>query len=116
MRNVSLGARGGGRQLDGESELTLVAQDAQLRGPIFIFALRREFFAKLSDVADALAVKRGADIARFHAGLFRGRSGVDVANEDSFAIGTTEKVATRSAAISGIKAPRGLSAAEHHRP
>src|SRR5260370_1190183 len=88
--------RGGCRQLNSERNLTLVAQNAQLHGAILIFALRREFFAKLAGGTDTLAVERDDDIACFHAGLFRSRTGVDIAYEYSLAIGSAEKCAELS--------------------
>jgi hypothetical protein len=93
----AFGVRGGCRQLNGERNLTLVAQNAQLHGAILIFALRREFFAKLAGGTDAIAVERDDDIACLHAGLFRRRTGVDVANEYSLAVGSAEKCAELSA-------------------
>src|SRR6266849_9945843 len=104
--------RGGCRQLNSERNLTLVAQNAQLHGAILIFALRREFFAKLAGGTDTLAVERDDDIACFHAGLFRSRTGVDIAYEYSLAIGSAEKCAELSAEVFGINAQPGLPAEE----
>src|SRR5713226_4722216 len=104
--------RGGCRQLNSERNLTLVAQNAQLHGAIIIFALRREFFAKLAGGTDTLAVERDDDIACFHAGLFRSRTGVDIAYEYSLAIGSAEKCAELSADVFGINAQPGLPAEE----
>src|SRR5260370_41818276 len=47
-RDETLGTRGGGGQLNGERDLTLVAQNAQLHGPVLIVTLRGEFFAQLA--------------------------------------------------------------------
>ena len=89
--------RGGCRQFNGERNLTLVAQNAKIHGAILIFALLRKFFAKLAGGTDALAVERDDDIACLHAGLFRRRTGVDIANEYSLAIGSAKKCAELSA-------------------
>src|SRR4029077_7782606 len=80
MRDEALAALRWGGQLNRKRNLTLVAQNTELNGPVLILALGGEFLAKLPDGADALAVHRGDDIARLHPVLFRGRTGVDVAN------------------------------------
>src|SRR6202171_4496760 len=112
-RDEAFGMRGGFRQLNSERNLTLVAQNAQLHSAMLIFALRREFFAKLAGGTDTLAVERDDDIACFHAGLFRRRTGVDIANENSLAIGSAEKCAELPAEIFGINAEARLPAEEH---
>src|SRR6267154_2749159 len=114
VRGEPLGALGRGGQLNAERYRTLVAQNAQLHGTVLVLMLRGEFFAKLADGADAFAVQRGDDIARFHAGLFRGRTGIDVANENSLAIGRPEKCAKLSAEIFSVNAQPWLPSAEEH--
>src|SRR6266851_4647013 len=97
-RDEALGTRSWGWQLNSKRNLALVAQKAELHGPVLIVALCGEFFAKRPDGANALAVQRSDDITRFHAGLFRGRTGVVVAHEYSFAIGSAKKRAELDAA------------------
>ena len=63
-----------------------------------------ELFAKLADGADALAVQRGDHVARLYAGFFRRRTGRDVSNEDSLAIGRSKKRAKLPAEIFGVNA------------
>src|SRR6266478_3003794 len=111
-RDEALAARGGRGQLNGQRDLALVPQKAQLDGPVLIIALCREFFAKLADGANTLAVERGDDVTGFHASLFGGRTGVDVANENSLAIGSAEKCSELPAEIFGIDAQPRLPAHE----
>src|SRR5438552_5008310 len=79
-RDEVLGALGWDGQFNAERYRALVAQNAQLHGAVLVLTLRGEFFAKLADGADALAVQRGDDIPGFQAGLFRRRTGIDVAH------------------------------------
>src|SRR5258708_11355452 len=113
-RDEALGALGWDGQFNAERYRTLVAQNAQLQGAVLVLTLRGEFFAKLADGADALAVQRGDDIPGFQAGLFRRRTGIDVANQNSFALGRTEKCAELSAEIFCVNSQPGLPPAEEH--
>src|SRR5258708_14430379 len=75
--------------------------------------LRGKFSAKLADSTDSLAVQRGDDITRFYAGIFRRRAGVDVANENSLAIGGAQKGAKRTAELVSVNPQPGPAAEEH---
>src|SRR5258706_11791370 len=113
-RDGVLGALGWDGQFNAERYRPLVAQNAQLHDTVLVLALRGEFFAKLADGADAFAAQRGDHIARFHAGFFRGRTGIDVSNENSLAIGRAEKCAKLSAEIFSVNAQPWLPPAEEH--
>src|SRR5580692_2888452 len=73
-----------GRQLHGDGNLALVAENAELHG--FLVALAGQLFAQIAERADAFAIQRGDYVAALHASFFRWRAGVHFAHENALAI------------------------------
>src|SRR5919108_1060754 len=82
MRDEALGSRSRRRQLDGERNFALVAQDAELHGLVFVLgiALCRKLLAKVADGANAFAVDGSDHIAGLESTLFGGRTRVHFAH------------------------------------
>src|SRR5262245_9654795 len=114
MRDEALRAGSRGRQLDGERNFALVAQNAELYGLVFVlrFTLGGKLLAQVADRANALAIDRSDDVAGFESALFGGRTRIHFANQNAFAIGSAKEAAKLAVEIFRVNAEPGLTA--HH--